>query len=163
MKYAAAFLIMLVIGSCAQAQQYNPCQPQAQQHNACQPLIIPGQSSTVPRKLPEYETVNLTILKIERVREETEGALWYTNKLTMRDSRGIIYKASAKCIQVTPPPLPPPDNAISCGHLAMPRIAETYAAKFLFGGTLIYFGEILPGTQGFEIESEEVSPQARAK
>jgi len=134
MKYAAGFLLILSIGSCAQAQ-----------------------------KDPEYETVSLTILKIERVREDSEGTLWYTNKLTMRDSKGIIYKASARCILVNTPPLPTPDSAISCGHLVMPRIAETYSAKITFGGTLIYFGEILPGTQGFEIESEEVSPRAGAK
>jgi hypothetical protein len=130
-KYTAAFLLMLSIGSCAQSQ-----------------------------KVPEYETVNVTILKIERIREDSEGTLWYTNKLTMRDSRGIIYNASARCILV---PLPTPDSVISCGHLVMPRIAETYPAKITFGGTLIYFGEILTGTQGFEIESEEVYGRLEGK
>lgn len=132
MKYTAAFLLMLSIGSCVRAQ-----------------------------KVSEYETVKLTILKIERIREDSEGALWYTNKLTMRDSRGIIYKASSKCILANTPPLPAPDSAISCGHLVTPRIAETYPAKITFGGTLIYFGEI--SGQGFEIESEEVSGRAEGK
>jgi hypothetical protein len=53
MKYTAAFLLMLSIGLGAQAQ-----------------------------KLPEYETVNLTILKIERVREEAEGGQWLIVNLT---------------------------------------------------------------------------------
>jgi hypothetical protein len=109
------------------------------------------------QKVPEYETVNLTILKIERVRDEEEGNLWYVNKLTMRDPQGIIYKASARCHATNP------DAHISCAQLLMPRIGKTYPAKITFGGTLIYFGEILPGTQGFEIESEEVSPRTQAK
>src|SRR5436309_776932 len=121
MKYAAGFLLILSISSCARAQ-----------------------------KLPEYETVKLTILKIERVRQENETSLWYINKLTMRDSRGIIYKASSKCVATNA------DSGISCGHLVMPRIAETYPAKITFGGTLIYFGELSNGAISFEIDSEEV-------
>ncbi len=67
MKYTAAFLLMLSIGSCAQVQ-----------------------------KVPEYDTVKLTILRIEWVREGGEGQanLWATIKLTMRDRQGIIYKAT---------------------------------------------------------------------
>jgi hypothetical protein len=134
MKYTAALLLMLSIGSCAQAQ-----------------------------KAPEYETVKVTIVKIERVKEMEGETLWYNNKLVMRDSRGIIYKASARCLEAVPPPAQPVNSPVSCGHLAMPRIAETYPAKITFGGTLIYFGEILPGTHGFEIDSEEVSPRSGAK
>src|SRR5713226_3129878 len=112
MKYLKVFLLMLSIGSCAQA-----------------------------KKVSEYEKINLTILKIERVREDSEGGRWVTNKLTMRDSRGIIYKASAKCLLVSDIPNSDMSRIESCQRLGMPRIAGTYDAKFTFGGTLIYFGE----------------------
>ncbi len=55
------------------------------------------------------------------------------------------------------------DGGISCQHLAMPRIAKTYDAKLVLGGTFILFGELSPGAHGFEIDSEEVSPRAEAK
>jgi hypothetical protein len=73
-KYTAAFLLMLSIGSSAQAQ-----------------------------KVPGDETVKLTILKIELAREDAESAQWLVVKLTMRDSQGIIYRASSRCVRSSYP------------------------------------------------------------
>jgi|SRR5882762_3558747 len=126
MKYAAVLLLMLSIGLCAQAQ-----------------------------KVPEYKTIEVKILKIEIIRER-ESEPQSTYKLTMRDSRGIIYRASRWC-GVTAPS----NSEISCARLGLPLIGETYTVKVTFGGTLIYFGEIVG--PGFEIDSEEVSGCAEAK
>lgn len=129
MKYLKVFLLMLSIGSCAQAQ----------------------------KKVFEYETVKLTILKIEWVREdvvEVGAAEWLIIKLTMRDSQGIIYKAHLRCMVFSKTVL---DSPVFCSHITMPRIAGTYDAKLTYGGTLIYFGEMVG--PGFEIDSEEVPPR----
>ena len=105
-KYTAAFLLMLSIGSFVQAQ-----------------------------KAPEYETVNLTILKIERIGEEAENAQWLAVKLTMRDSQGIIYRASSRCVRSSDLPNGDLARIESCQHLAIPRIAKTYDAKLTAFGT----------------------------
>jgi hypothetical protein len=128
MKYMAAFLLMLSIGSCAQAQ-----------------------------KLPEYEPVNLTILKIEHIREDREGILWYIFKLTMRDSQGIIYRAHSDCITSNP------DSPWACSHLTLPRIGKTASAILYPGVGLIYFSKDPAGNVSFEIDSEEVSGRAEGK
>jgi hypothetical protein len=127
-KYTAAFLLMLSIGSLAQAQ-----------------------------KPPQCETVNLTILKIERVREEVEGGQWLIVKLTMRDSEGIIYRASARCIRTNP------ESPVSCLHLTVPRVGKTYAARRYVGIGMISFHDGSPGFLGLEIDSEEVSGRAEGK
>jgi len=128
MKYMAAFLLVLSIGSCVEAQ-----------------------------KLPEYETVNLTILKIERMREEVEGGQWLIVKLTMRDSQGVIYRASSRCIRTNP------DSHVSCLHLIVPRVGKTYAARRYLGVEMISFDNGSPGFLGLEIDSEEVSGRAAGK
>lgn len=130
MKYTAAFLLML-IGSFVQAQ-----------------------------KVPEYETVKLKVLKIERIRQDDNESLWYITKLTMRDAQGIVYKASAKCIAFGGP-TDVSGSPASCGHLVLPHIAETYSAKITFGGSLIYFGEISSAFLAYEIESEECPDERR--
>jgi hypothetical protein len=134
MKYTAGFILMLSIGACTQAQ-----------------------------KVPEYETINLTILKIERVREEAEHAQWLAVKLTMRDSHGIIYRASSRCVRSSDTPDSDMERVGSCQHLAIPRIARTYDARLSAGGTLIYFGEPSQGAISFEIDTEEVSGRLEGK
>jgi hypothetical protein len=128
MKYRAAFLLMLSIGSGAGAQ-----------------------------KPSQYETVNLTILKIERVREEVEGGQWLIVKLTMRDSQGIMYRASSRCIRTNP------DSPVSCLHLIVPRVGKTYAARRYLNVEVISFDDGSPGFLGLEIDSEEVSERAGGK
>jgi hypothetical protein len=128
MKYTAVFLLILSIGSYARAQ-----------------------------KPPEYETVNLTILKIEHVREEVEGGQWLIVKLTMRDSQGIIYRASSRCIRTNP------DSPVSCLHLTVPRIGKTYGARRYLGVEMISFDDGSPGSISFEIDSEEVPGRAEGK
>ncbi len=128
MKYMAALLLVLSIGSCVEAQ-----------------------------KLAEYETVNMTILKIERVREEVEGGQWLIVKLTMRDSQGVIYRASSRCIRTNP------DSPVSCLHLIVPRVGKTYAARRYLGVEMISFDNGSPGFLGLEIDSEEVSGRAQGK
>ncbi len=66
------------------------------------------------------ETLKAKVFKIERIRDEQEGALWYNIKISFRDNSGKIYRVWAACISTNP------DSPASCGKIAVPRVGLSY-------------------------------------
>ena len=104
------------------------------------PLFVNGQ------KLAQ-ENISVRVLKVERIKDERDGNLWYILKIVLRDKNARIYRVRSECIETNA------DSPISCGRIPLPRAGITYDAIYSvnFG---IQFGE---GKPLFELESEEVA------
>lgn len=115
-------------------------------------FILSVGQSLAGQKAPEYESVTMKILRIERSQEDLgNGALWLTVKITTRDTEGITYKAKSRCISTNA------ESPASCSRLVLPRIGKTVVAKVYPQVGLIYFSDSAIGFVSFEIETEEVS------
>lgn len=109
-------------------------------------VIFGGQEAQVHK--PVKEPISVTILKVERVRDDRDGNLWYIYKLHFRDNKGILYRVRSECVTNVGSP-------VSCANLPLPRVGLTYSV-FSIDDFLIEF-EPEPGKITYEIETEEIS------
>ena len=103
---------------------------------------------------PEQEHISVKVIRVQRIRDERDGALWYVNKIVLRDKNARLYHVRSECIEAAPVGMPPSmDSPISCGRIPLPRAGLTYDVTYSinFG---VQFGE---DKHLFELEIEEIA------
>ena len=109
-------------------------------------MILVLLSFAVPQThVPVKTTVQIRVLKVERIKGNEDGNLWYTIKLVVRDKERL-YHLESQCIS---------SNAQSeayCGNLSVPHAGATANVAF-YDGIFVQFGD---DKRFFEVSSEEV-------
>jgi hypothetical protein len=112
----------------------------------CMFLAVTGIFAVPQAQKVEKESIAIRVLKVERIKDERDGNLWYVIKLIFRDSNNRLYHARSQCVSIL-------NVDLSCGNLTVPRAGLPYTV-LNYGSVFIQFGA---DRMTYEIESEEVS------
>ena len=109
------------------------------------PFVLAG--AAAPQTKPLQEPLKVRIVKVERIRDDRDGVLWFKLRFVFRDDSSRLYHVSADCVASNP------ESPASCGNYNLPRVGLVYDAVD-FGDISIQF----VGTKVFyDINSIEIS------